>query len=270
MGDMFTPRHFVQGLAAVLVSSAVAFAQPAAPQAPVLNQKGKDVQWVPTPPLLLDKMLDMAQVTPKDDLVDLGSGDGVTVIGAARRGVKALGIEYDANLVEVSKRNAKAAGVDALAEFRRGDIFKTNFSKATVVFTFLLPSLNLQLRPTILAMPPGTRVVSNTFPMGDWEPDDRVRVEGPCERWCEALFWVVPARVAGVWRTPQGDLTLAQRFQMVSGTLSDKTPLQGRLRGEALSFTLGAGTFTGRVHGDRITGTFIEDGRPSSWTLVRR
>jgi len=270
MGDMFTPRHLVLGLAVVLMSSAVAFAQPAAPQAPVLNQKGKDVQWVPTSPVLLDKMLDMAQVTPKDYLVDLGSGDGITVIGAARRGVKALGIEYDANLVEVSKRNAKAAGVDALAEFRRGDIFKTNFSKATVVFTFLLPSLNLQLRPTILAMPPGTRVVSNTFPMGEWEPDDRVRVEGPCERWCEALFWVVPARLAGVWRTPKGDLTLAQRFQMVSGTLGDRTPLQGRLRGEALSFTLGAGTFTGRVNGYRITGTFVENGRPSPWNLSRR
>ncbi len=144
---MFSARHFVHGLAVVLMSSAVASAQPAVPQEPVLNQKGKDVQWVPTPPVLLDKMLDMAQVTPKDYLVDLGSGDGVTVIGAARRGVKALGIEYDANLVEVSKRNAKAAGVEALAEFRRGDIFKTNFSKATVVFTFLLPSLNLQLRP---------------------------------------------------------------------------------------------------------------------------
>ncbi len=254
----------------MLVWSAVAAAQPAAPQEPVLNQKGKDVQWVPTSPVLLDKMLDMAQVTPKDFLVNLGSGDGVTVIGAARRGVRALGIEYDANLVEVSKRNAKAAGVAGLAEFRRGDIFKTNFSKATVVFTFLLPSLNLQLRPTILAMKPGTRVVSNTFPMGEWEPDDRVRVDGPCERWCEALFWVVPARIGGVWRTPKGDLTLTQRFQMVSGTLGDQTPLDGRLRGEALSFTLGAGKFTGRVTGYRINGTFVENGRSSTWNLVRR
>ncbi len=267
---MYSARHIVQGIAAMLVSSVVATAQPAAPQEPVLNQKGKDVQWVPTSPVLLDKMLDMAQVTPKDYLVDLGSGDGVTVIGAARRGVKALGIEYDANLVEVSKRNAKAAGVEGLAQFRRGDIFKTNFSKATVVFTFLLPSLNLQLRPTILAMKPGTRVVSNTFPMGEWEPDDRVRVDGPCERWCEALFWVVPARVAGVWRTPKGDLTLTQRFQMLSGSLSDATPLQGRLRGEALSFTLGDGQFTGRVNGYRIAGTFVENGRTSTWNLARR
>ncbi len=267
---MLSVRHVVQGLVAVLVSSAVVSAQPAAPQEPVLNQKGKDVQWVPTPPVLLDKMLDMAQVTPKDYLVDLGSGDGVTVIGAALRGVRSLGIEYDANLVEVSKRNAKAAGVEALAEFRRGDIFKTNFSKATVVFTFLLPSLNLQLRPTILAMKPGTRVVSNTFPMGEWEPDDRVRIDGPCERWCEALFWVVPARVGGVWRTPKGDLTLTQRFQMVSGTLGGTAVQQGRLRGEALTFTLGDGAFTGRVNGYRITGTFVENGRTSTWNLVPR
>ncbi len=267
---MFSARRFVQALTVMLVSSAVASAQPAAPQAPVLNQKGKDVQWVPTPPVLLDRMLDMADVTPKDFLVDLGSGDGVTVIAAARRGVRALGIEYDANLVEVSKRNAKAAGVGALAEFRRGDIFKTNFSKATVVFTFLLPSLNLQLRPTILAMKPGTRVVSNTFPMGEWEPDDRVRVDGPCERWCEALFWVVPARVAGVWRTPKGDLTLTQRFQMLSGTLGDTAVQQGRLRGEAIMFTLGDGQFTGRVNGYRINGTFVENGRSSTWNLARR
>ena len=267
---MFSVRCVVLGLAAVTLSSVIATAQPAAPQEPVLNQKGKDVQWVPTPPVLLDKMLDMAQVTPKDFLVDLGSGDGVTVIGAARRGVKALGIEYDANLVEVSKRNAQAAGVEGLAEFRRGDIFKTDFSKATVVFTFLLPSLNLQLRPTILAMKPGTRVVSNTFPMGEWEPDDRVRVDGPCERWCEALFWVVPARVAGVWRTPKGELTLTQRFQMVSGSLGDTTVEQGRLRGEALSFALGEGRFTGRVNGYRINGTFEEHGRTSTWNLVRR
>ncbi len=267
---MFSARHVVHGLCLLLVLSVVASAQPAAPPEPVLNQKGKDVQWVPTPPALLDKMLDMASVTPTDYLVDLGSGDGVTVIGAALRGVKALGIEYDPSLVEVSKRNAKAAGVEALAEFRRGDIFKTNFSKATVVFTFLLPSLNLQLRPTILAMKPGTRVVSNTFPMGEWEPDDRVRVDGPCERWCEALFWVVPARVAGVWRTPLGDLTLTQRFQMLSGTLGDTRVQQGRLRGEAVVFTLGDGQFTGRVNGYRITGTFVEHGRSDTWNLVRR
>ncbi|MGC4086275.1 MAG: methyltransferase domain-containing protein [Vicinamibacterales bacterium] len=182
---------------AALLSISLAGQQKPEPAEPVLGQKGKDVQWVPSPAPLVEKMLDMAQVTPKDYLVDLGSGDGVTVIAAARRGVRAMGIEYDANLVEVSKRNATAAGVAHLVTFVRGDIFKKDFSKATVVTTFLLPSLNLQLRPTLLRMKPGTRVVSNTFPMGEWEPDDRVRLDGPCERWCEALFWVVPARVGG-------------------------------------------------------------------------
>ena len=178
--------------------SPIAAQQEQAPAPPQVGQKGKDVQWVPTPPALVEKMLDMAAVTPKDYLVDLGSGDGITVIAAAKRGVRALGIEYDGNLVELSKRNAKAAGVDSLARFTRGDIFKTDFSRATVVTTFLLPSLNLQLRPTILAMKPGTRVVSNSFPFGDWEPDDTATIDEPCERWCKALFWVVPARIAGI------------------------------------------------------------------------
>lgn len=269
MERMFIVRTLARALVIATLLAAPAAAQPGPPQEPTLGQKGKDVQWVPTSPALLDKMLDMAQVTPKDYLVDLGSGDGITVIGAARRGVRSLGIEYDANLVEVSRRNARAAGVEHLAEFRRGDIFKTDFSKATVVFTFLLPSLNLQLRPTILAMKPGTRVVSNTFPMGEWEPDDRVRMEGPCERWCEALFWVVPARVAGTWRTPKGELTLTQRFQMVSGTLAAE-PVTGRLRGEALSFTVGAGTFTGRMNGYRLIGTFVENGKSTRWNVARR
>src|SRR3954454_2015658 len=135
-------------LAALALAACTASAlaqQIPAPYQPELGQKGKDVQWVPTPPALVEKMLDMAAVTPKDYLVDLGSGDGITVIAAAKRGVRALGIEYDGKLVELSKRNAKAAGVDSLARFSRGDIFKTDFSRATVVTTFLLPSLNLQL-----------------------------------------------------------------------------------------------------------------------------
>lgn len=256
---------------ALTVVSTVAFAQqPPAPVEPVLGQKGKDVQWVPSPAPLIEKMLDMAKVTPRDYLVDLGSGDGVTVIAAAQRGVRAMGIEYDGNLVEVSKRNARAAGVEPLTRFVRGDIFKTDFSKATVVTTFLLPSLNLQLRPTILRMKPGTRVVSNTFPMGDWEPDDRVRIDGPCERWCEALFWVVPARVGGTWRTPKGDLVLTQRFQFVTGTLGKDEIQNGRLRGVDLSFTAGGATYTARVSDYRMTGTFEAEGKTSTWNAVHR
>ena len=249
----------------------VAAQQNTAPYEPELGQKGKDVQWVPTPPALIEKMLDLAAVTPRDYLVDLGSGDGVTVIAAAKRGVRALGIEYDPRLVELSKRSADAAGaqVRSLTKFVKADIFKADFSNATVVTTFLLPSLNLQLRPTILAMKPGTRVVSNTFPMGDWEPD-QIATLAPCERWCTALFWVVPARVAGVWRTANGDLTLTQRFQMVSGTLGKQPLIEGRLRGEDIRFTVDGVEYIGRVDGYRMRGTSRADGQVLGWSAVRR
>ena len=139
-----------------------------------------------------------------------------------------------------------------------------------VVTTFLLPSMNLQLRPTILAMKPGTRVVSNTFPFGDWEPDDTATIGGWCERWCKALFWIVPARVAGSWRTPKGDLTLTQKFQFVSGTLGKEPISGGRLRGEELTFTAGDTTYSARVADYRMAGTSVTAGKSSGWNAVRR
>jgi hypothetical protein len=214
-------------------------------------------------------MLDLAQLTSRDYLVDLGSGDGVTVIAAAKRGARALGVEYDPKLVDLARRNAAAANVTARARFTRGDIFKTDFSSATVVTTFLLPSLNLQLRPTILAMKPGTRVVSNTFPMGDWEPDDTASIE-PCERWCRALLWIVPARVAGVWRTPDGELVLQQRFQRVSGTLDRGSISEGRLVGDTLRFHIGEVEYEARVDEGRMSGTRSTEGRSAKWSAVRR
>ena len=237
------------------------------PDAPRLNQPGKDVQWVPTPPALVEKMLDLAGLTPKDRLVDLGSGDGVLVIAAARRGTRARGIEYDRGLVEFSKRKAAEAGVSQLTRFVRGDIFKTDFSDATVVTTFLLPSMNLRLRPTFLAMKPGTRIVANTFAIADWQPDESVAIE-PCERWCTALLWIVPAHVGGTWRTPKGDLTLVQKFQMVSGTLGREPIENGRLRGEAISFTVSNATYKGRVEGNRMRVTATVDGQVTEWTAV--
>ncbi|HEV3059806.1 MAG TPA: methyltransferase domain-containing protein, partial [Vicinamibacterales bacterium] len=221
-------------LSAVMSGAAGASQESGRPAAPRLNQPGKDVQWVPTPPVLVEKMLDLAKVTPKDRLVDLGSGDGVLVIAAARRGLRARGIEYDRGLVEYSKRKAAEAGVNTRTRFVRGDIFKTDFSDATVVTTFLLPSMNLRLRPTFLAMKPGTRIVANTFAIADWQPDETATVE-PCERWCTALLWIVPARVGGTWRTPKGELLLTQKFQMVSGTLGKEPIERGRLRGDTIS-----------------------------------
>ena len=233
------------------------------PYEPQLNQPGKDVQWVPTPPALVEKMLDLAGLTPKDRLVDLGSGDGVLVIAAARRGARARGIEYDRGLVEFSKRKAAEAGVSQLTRFVRGDIFKTDFSDATVVTTFLLPSMNLRLRPTFLAMKPGTRIVANTFAIADWQPDETVAIE-PCERWCTAMLWIVPARVGGTWRTPKGDLTLTQKFQIVSGTLGNEPIENGRLRGDEISFTVGATAYRGRVDGPRMR-VSADDGPVSTW-----
>ncbi len=240
-------------------------AQEAQSYEPQLNQPGKDVQWVPTPPALVEKMLDLAQLTPNDRLVDLGSGDGVLVIAAARRGARARGIEYDPRLVELSKRRAREAGVSARTTFVRGDIFETDFSEASVITTFLLPSMNLRLRPTFLAMKPGTRIVANTFGIADWEPDETTTIE-PCERWCTAMRWIVPARVGGTWLTPKGDLTLTQRFQFISGTLGHEPIENGQLRGEEISFTVGRATYRGRVDGYRMRVSATVDGKQVEWT----
>jgi hypothetical protein len=256
-------------IAVMLTTIPIGAQQGSSPTEPRLNQPGKDVQWVPTPPALVEKMLDLARLTPRDFLVDLGSGDGITVIAAARRGARALGLEYDRSLVELARRNAAAAQVADRARFKRADIFKTDFSRATVVTTFLLPTLNLQLRPTILATKPGTRVVSNTFPMGEWEPDEKATIE-PCDHWCTALLWIVPARIAGTWRTPQGELTLMQRFQNVTGTL-EKSPISdARLIGDEFRFRAGDATVAGRVDGPRISGTRTVVGRSAPWSATRR
>lgn len=250
---------------AAAAARAAAQQEGGAPAEPRLNQPGKDVQWVPTPPALVEKMLDMAAVTPADRLVDLGSGDGVLVIAAAKRGLRARGIEYDRGLVEYSKRKAAEAGVRHLTRFDRGDIFKSQFSDATVVTTFLLPSMNLRLRPTFLAMKPGTRIVANTFAIGDWQPDESAAIQ-PCERWCTALMWIVPARVGGTWLTPKGDFVIAQRFQHFTGTLGRQPVENGRVRGEAISFSVGGATYTGRVESDRMEVSATVAGQPIEWT----
>jgi len=223
---------------------------------PEVGQAGKDVVWVPTPQAVVDRMLDMAKVTPQDFLMDLGSGDGRTVITAAKRGTRALGIEYNPDMVELSKANARAAGVTDRAQFMKADLFETDFSKATVITMFLLPGINLKLRPKILGLKPGTRVVSNTFTMGEWQPDDKQTVDAGCDgSWCTALLWIVPARVAGSYKVPQGDLTLKQEFQMVSGTLNGNgrtVPVQGKLTGDELTLTAGSREYHGKVNGKQL------------------
>lgn len=238
------------------------------PFEPVVSQPGKDVVWVPTPQALVDKMLDMAKVTPQDIVVDLGSGDGRTVITAAKRGARAYGIEYNPDMVELSKRNAATAGVSDRATFEEADLFETDLSKASVITLFLLPSINLQLRPKILDLEPGTRIVSNTFPMDGWQPEEKATIPN-CDRWCEALFWIVPAKVEGTWRLPQGDLTLKQTFQMLTGTLGS-VPITGQLRGEQITFNAGGVEYTGRVNGNTITGTSMQGGRSTPFTATKR
>ena len=252
----------------LVARSAFAQAQATKPFEPQVGRAGKDVVWVPTPQALVDKMLELAAVTPQDYLMDLGSGDGRTVITAAKRGIEALGIEYDPEMVDLSVRNATAAGVSNKAKFMKADLFKTDFSKATVITMFLLPSINLQLRPLILAMKPGTRVVSNTFTMDDWEPDATGTID-PCEQWCTALFWIVPAKVEGTWQSPQGSIRLRQQFQMVSGTIGPTAITNGKLRGDEISFTAGASQYTGRVKGNRIEGTVKSADRTANWLATR-
>ena len=229
--------------------------------------------WVPTSQALVDKMLDMAQVTPSDHVIDLGSGDGRMVIFAAKRGATALGVEFNPNLVELSKRNAHKEGVDDRATFVKADIFESDFSKATVVTMFLLPEINLQLRPQILDLKPGTRIVSNTFTMGEWLSDASVtaiEAEG-CRAYCIAYLWIVPEKVAGTWKLPQGELTFKQEFQMLSGQLrvGDKLmPItSGRLRGNQMTFKVDGVDYAGRVNDDRIEGS--SNGSMGTWTAMR-
>jgi SAM-dependent methyltransferase len=256
---MFKRKYFhavIIALSLSLVSNQPAGAQAAKEFEPQVGQEGKDVIWVPTPDGLVDKMLDMAKVTPKDFVIDLGSGDGRTVIAAAKRGAKALGIEYNPEMVELSKRNAAKAGVTDRASFVKADLFESDFSQAQVVTMFLLSSINLKLRPKILDLKPGTRIVSNTFDMGDWTPDQTASAPG-CTSWCTAHLWIVPAKVEGNWKLPQGELAIKQKFQMITGTLRTGgaiSTIHGKLNGDQISFTAGKTAYSGRVNGDAIEG----------------
>lgn len=237
--------------------------------APQVGQEGKDVIWVPTPQSLVERMLDMAKLTAKDIHYDLGSGDGRTVIAAAKRGAQAVGVEYNPDMVALSQRNAKEAGVADRAIFRKADIFETDFSKAQVITMFLLPSINMKLRPKILDLKPGTRIVSNSFDMEDWQPDETANVNEDCTSWCRAMLWIVPAKVAGTWQTSGGDLVLQQSFQMVTGTLGGKPIADGKLHGDQLTFTVGGAKWTGRVNGSAITGS-VTGGGISSFTATKK
>jgi precorrin-6B methylase 2 len=253
-----TIRRVISSLVVLAFAAGTAFAQ-------TTGQAGKDVVWVPTPQAVVDKMLDMAKVTKADFVMDLGSGDGRTVITAAKRGARSMGIEYNPDMVELSVRNAKEAGVSERATFVKADLFETDLSKADVITMFLLPSINMKLRPKILDLAPGTRIVSNTFTMEDWQADETTTVTDGCSSsWCTALLWIVPAKVGGTWSTPSGALTLTQNFQMISGTLGNQA-VQGRLRGNEITFTAGTTKYSGIVDGSTI-----KFSSPSGVTAVKK
>ncbi|MPS77681.1 MAG: class I SAM-dependent methyltransferase [Achromobacter sp.] len=233
---------------------------------PDVGQDGKDVIWVPTPQSLVDKMLDMAKVTPQDRLMDLGSGDGRTVITAAQRGLTAQGIEYNPDLVELSRRNAQRAGVADRATFVAADLFQTDLSQADVITMFLLSTINEKLRPSLLQLKPGTRVVSNTFRMGDWEPDASETVTKDCSTYCTALLWIVPAKVEGKWEVDGQTLRLTQRYQQLSGKLGSADISDARLDGNAITFTVNGVRYSGEVNGKTMRGEAEGKG---AWTARR-
>jgi len=222
---------------------------PAKPFEPYSGQPGKDVVWVPTPPELVEKMLDMAKVTPQDLVMDLGSGDGRNIIG----------VEYNPEMVELSRRLAKEAGVADKATFVQGDMYEADISKASVMALFLLTTNLDKLKDKFLALKPGTRIVLNTFAVTGWSADETETVGGECQTWCTAMLYIVPANVAGTWKMPQGELTLHQEFQMLSGELvagAKGTPVENaKMRGDQITMTIGGTTYTGRVTGDRLEGT---------------
>jgi SAM-dependent methyltransferase len=266
-----------------LLSASLLFSLPAGaqkPYEPQVGQAGKDVIWVPTPDEVVDRMLRMAQVT-KDDLVyDLGAGDGKIAIAAAKKfGARSVGIEYNPEMAKHAQGNAEKAGVNGRARIINGDIFVTDFSQATVVTMYLLPQLNLKLRPTILSMRPGTRVVSHSFTMDDWEADEISSMDGR-----RAYFWLVPANVNGGWTLETGsdksDLSIEQRYQKIDGTVG-LGHTQGGLRGARLSganitfaYVGNDGVkrdYVGRVNGGKMEGTFRGDnGTDGRWSATKK
>jgi SAM-dependent methyltransferase len=241
---------------------------------PHVGQPGKDVIWVPTPYELVDKMLDIAGVNNKDYVIDLGSGDGRTVIAAARLGAYAIGIEYNADMVELSKRKAAEAGLSEKTSFIKADLFEYDLSKATVITMFLLPEINLKLRPRLLNLKAGTRIVSNTFTMGEWEPDYEAATQGTWENWNTVLMWVVPAKLDGEWMIGSSRLTIHQEFQRIYGSIVNDEGLwaitDGKISGETISFNINDTTYTGKVSGDsRISGTMVSGAVKKEWSATR-
>jgi SAM-dependent methyltransferase len=273
---MNLPRSFGPYVLILALASAVVASAQTEPQEfkPVVGQPGKDVVWVPSPQLIVDRMLSMAKVTPQDYVVDLGSGDGRNIISAAKLGARGRGVEFNPDMVALSKRTAAQEGVAERATFVEGDMFAADFSDATVLALFLLPDNLAKLRDKFLVLKPGTRIVANTFWIEGWEPDEMEELpDTVCSDWCKVMLFVVPARVEGTWRIPQGELAISQRFQKISGTVAEGgrvTPITaGRMSGDQIRFTVGGAEYTGRVSGEQIDGTITTAGQVTPWSATR-
>jgi SAM-dependent methyltransferase len=260
-------------VALIAIAGQIAYAQAPATQEfkPVVGQPGKDVVWVPTPQLVVDTMLDLAKVTPQDLVVDLGSGDGRNIIGAARRGARGRGVEFNPEMVALSRRLAAEAGVSDRATFVEGDMFTADFSDATVMALFLLPANLDKLRDKFLALKPGTRIVANTFWIQGWDPDQVLELpDTDCTDWCRAMLFIVPARVDGTWRGGGLELAITQSYETFSGTVTESgrsMPIEkGKLNGDQMSFVAGGTEYTGRVNGTRIEGTMTPGG---AWSATK-
>jgi SAM-dependent methyltransferase len=249
--------------------------QPAKPFEPVSGQAGKDVVWVPTAPDLLDLMLKIAEVTPKDFVMDLGSGDGRNIIAAAKLGARGVGVEYNPDMVALSRRLAAEAGVADRATFIEGDMYEADISKASVMALFLLPVNLNRLAPKFLDLAPGSRIVGNTFGFDGWQPDYRqsLGADGECTNWCEALLWIVPAKVQGTWTLADGSLALTQTYQMLEGTLTRgagaEKLTQAKMRGDDITFIAGGLTYTGKVRGNVMEGTVTTPSGAVAWRATR-
>ncbi len=259
----------------VFLGGAAATAQTATPQKPYeprVGQPGRDAVWVPTTEAMVEKMLDHAKVTPQDFVMDLGSGDGRMIIAAAKRGARGLGVEFTPELVEFSKKRAAEAGVADKAQFVQGDMYEADISKATVLALFLLPSNIEKLVPKFLELPPGSRIVANTYWVTDWTPDDTQTLDGECGSWCTSHLFIIPARVQGTWTLGKGQMILTQQYQMVEGTFTPANgtpvPVKGRLRGGAISLTVGTTEYDGMVTNGTIEATV--KGRPDSKITATR
>lgn len=251
-GPLFTRFALVLAFAA-----GAAWAQDK-PFEPVSGQAGKDVVWVPSPDVTVQKMMDVAKIGPQDFVMDLGSGDGRNIIAAAKRGAQALGVEFNPQMVEVSRRSAQQQGVGDRAQFVEGDMFTADISKATALALFLLPDNLRKLDDRFQALRPGTRIVVNTFGIAGWTAEETTQAEGGCGAWCSVILYIVPARVAGTWKLPEGELALEQKVHEISGTLTangKKLPIRdGRVRGSEVIFTVGNSLYQGTVNGDSLAG----------------